>query len=395
MAMNIAFVTTEFPPNIGGGAAISSNLIVKELRNKGIEVDVFSLDGEERAPVKVSNNHYRIPREYLSKRIPGMVGKSVTSYRHLPKFHNYDVVHNYGPGHLPGTVLKSNTPIIATFNNSRWVCINSRKFLKDGCPPYGFRQAYSNARDSGYSRSGSFAAASIEYIGKSIVNKANLITVQTKGMRNILNKCGYDKSKIKVIPNISDPNFNQSSRSCPPGDSRKLIFVGRLVDQKGPLELLRAFTSISKDKYEDWQLSLYGSGKLENKVEIEFVNRYSQISIEYAPYEDLANKAYNDAAAVIHPSKWPEPFSRVWLEAMSTGTPIICSNNPSSRCVLGEHVDLFDPFEEVDIITALEKLMENNQYRNKQGKLLKNLENLYLPSKIVSQYVDAYRRLVY
>ncbi|MFX0141774.1 MAG: glycosyltransferase, partial [Candidatus Hodarchaeota archaeon] len=78
------------------------------------------------------------------------------------------------------------------------------------------------------------------------------------------------------------------------------------------------------------------------------------------------------------PSIWPEPLSRVLLETMSKGKPIVASNigGPSEFIKDGENGILVDPGNTKQLTKAIINLLKNQhlQYKlsNHAQKILKN-----------------------
>jgi len=387
--LNIAFVTEEYLPENAGGAGISSKLIVTGLRDRGISVDVFALSGDDATLTKASPSHFRVPS---GRSFPGFphVGTALSSYRHTPAFDQYDLVHCYGPKPLPGIVCKSSIPVVATFVNFAWVCTNPIEYLKEGCPCYGLRAAIENARAGGYTRTNSVLSTVTGRLGRHLANHADALTVQTEGMRQILTNCGYDHDAIAVIPNLLDTRFEDSPRTMEPEDARRLVFVGRLVERKGALDVVQAFAQLPDAVREGWSLRLYGDGPQRGAIE-ELITEYDiDVAVDRVPYQEMPATVYGDAAAVVHASKYPEPFSRVWLEAMATGTPLVCSENPSSRSVLDGVAEFFDPSDISTLVSALQKILQNPSYRAELSRLGSHTAERYLASRVVPRYVELY-----
>jgi len=88
--------------------------------------------------------------------------------------------------------------------------------------------------------------------------------------------------------------------------------------------------------------------------------------IGYIPYEDLP-LLYNGSECFVFPSLY-EGFGIPLLEAMSCGRPVITSN-VSSLPEIGKDAVLYvDPYNENDIASKMEKLVEDRELR---GALIK------------------------
>lgn len=382
--MDVALVSTGYYPQHSGGASISTRLITDELRSAGHDVDVYTTTGSVRDCIQIDTNLYEIPSG-SSYRLPKRIGKNYSAVRHLPDLEQYDVVHVYGLGTAPGIVLRSPIPVLGTINNLDWVCINWTEYLRAGCPTYGLRQAVSLAYRDGYGPLIPLKLA-LEGTFKRIVKNIDHFTVQTEGMKSILARCGYNESSLTVVPNLLDERF-----LCEPEQSTKtIVSVGRLVEKKGVDDIASVFADLPLDLRDQWELKLYGDGPLADTIEELVANTGASIDIDYVPYEKLPS-VYQDASLMIQGSKYPEPFSRTWLEAMASGTPIICSKNPSSKSVLGGIAEFYDPFDRSSLAQTLEELLLNAEKRKQMASSGKSAISKYKPERVVAEYRSLYR----
>lgn len=385
--MKIAFVTSGYPPISPGGAGISSKLIVDGLRDNGVDVDVFALVGDDRECTKVDSNTWYLPAgdEYP---IPKVLGENFSALSHLPDLDGYDIVHVYNVRHLPATILRTSTPVLATFNNHMWMCIDPVEHLRDGIPECSVRHAFRYSKTRGYSGLTQVSRVGLEYIGKTIAKRANHFTVQTEGMEEEMVACGYDQSNISVVPNLFDPKFKIDS-----DNKKKIIFLGRLQKSKGPDMVLKAFSSVRDSIDSEWELEIYGNGplrsELENMIERESIKN---AKVSYSCYDELP-KVYSQAGLLIHASRYTEPFSRCWLEAMASGTPILCSENPSSRSVLSEIAKFYDPFDQQDLEEKLLEVLSSESERIRMAEEGRRELNKYEPLTVTQEYVNIYNSM--
>lgn len=384
--MNVAFVTTNYPPDSPGGAGRSSQLIVEGLRENGLDVDVFALVGDEKELVETEPGTYRLPSSDVYPG-PSTIGENWSSVRYLPKLDEYDVVHVYNVRHLPACILKRSPPVLATYNNHMWVCIDPVAHLRDGMPACGVRQNFRYARSRGFGPLKSVVRTAIETAGKSLAKRADAVTVQTEGMKHELVQCGYASDDITVVPNLVDPRFD-----IEPRNTKTVMFAGRLVEQKGPQLLARAFASLPDDLQEEWSLEIYGSGPLEERIG-RLIEDIPNAEINYCPYEDLP-EVYAEAGVFVHPSRYNEPFSRCWLEAMASGTPLLCSRHPSSEAVLQNLAEFSDPYTITDLQSSLEKMMKEPNTRRRYVKVYDQEVNQYQPTIVAEIYRKAYQKVL-
>jgi glycosyltransferase involved in cell wall biosynthesis len=385
--MNLAFVSTGYYPKHSGGGSISTHLIVEELRSRGFGVDVFTTTGSDKQIRKIAEGHYEVP-DGTAYSLPDRVGKNYGVFTHLSNFKQYDLIHTYGFGPLPGIVTRSSVPVLGTANNLEWACINWTGYLQAGCPEYGLIDAAHLARQDGYGMSLPLKLG-MEAVGKQLSIRADHLTVQTEGMNRILQRCGYPTDKITTVPNLLDPRFDVKAQQ----KENHIIYVGRLVEKKGALDIVNSYTDLPSEIRDNWTFSILGDGPYKEKIQNIASQSDANINVQYYPYEDLPN-IYQSASVLIHGSKYPEPFSRTWLEAMASETAIIASRNPSSESVLSEIAELYDPFDKDDLRESLMSVLTTQEIREQlstNGK--KQLKN-YRIECVVDQYVNIYESLI-
>lgn len=109
-----------------------------------------------------------------------------------------------------------------------------------------------------------------------------------------------------------------------------ILFVGRLVLEKGILDVYEAFKTIKNKKVKNKKivLQIVGKGPVKSYMQrvVKKDHLTDQISIETRDYEDMS-KLYQKADIFIAPSKrtatWEEQLGMVFMEAMACGLPII------------------------------------------------------------------------
>lgn len=141
---------------------------------------------------------------------------------------------------------------------------------------------------------------------------------------------GVKPGKISIIPlGVNLSRFHASSS----GMAKKgvtLLFVGRLVEEKGLLDAYKAYL-IARRKVEGiicLKLRIIGQGALENAL-MERVRKdglVKDVSIQSVPYSCM-HEVYRSCDIFIVPSRssrtWEEQYGMVFIEAMASGLPVI------------------------------------------------------------------------
>jgi glycosyltransferase involved in cell wall biosynthesis len=135
---------------------------------------------------------------------------------------------------------------------------------------------------------------------------------------------GIDGERIVVNGNFGEDLGRLSVQSK---ERRGGLFVGRLSEEKGIMDLIRVWNRI------DYPLNVIGDGPLELSARneagpnVKFLGRRSHAEIA---------EAMSKAAFLVVPSNWYEMFGLVVVEAFSCGLPVI-SSDAGSLTELVEH----------------------------------------------------------
>ena len=153
------------------------------------------------------------------------------------------------------------------------------------------------------------------------------------------------KTKFITIPNmIETPQLKKVTKQ------KIIINVGRLVKQKNQALLIKAFAKIA-DEYKDYQLVIYGQGKLEKKL-LALINKLklNKRVILKNNTQDIYN--YIAEASVLVLSSLYEGMPNVLLEAIALNTCVVSTNcnklvakiinNPNYICLNNNIDDLAD-----------------------------------------------------
>ena len=196
--------------------------------------------------------------------------------------------------------------------------------------------------------------------------------------------------KTKVIPNVV---HLQDEGKCSDLINKKVIFVGRLIEQKGVFDLLRIW-SIVYTKHPDWQLDIYGDGDLRDKLE----ERISKMNIGirlHMPTANIMDKFCDSSIFVL--SSIFEPFGLVIVEAMSCGLPVVsfdCPYGPSG--IISDGKDGFIiPNRDIQLFAdRVCELIESYDLRKKMGALGAKSSQRYSADKIMPQWIHLFETIV-
>jgi len=127
---------------------------------------------------------------------------------------------------------------------------------------------------------------------------------------------GYDANRLDVVP-----YFTTVPAAVVDPQPRHILFVGRLVREKGVDLLFEALARLTGE----WTCTVVGEGPASEKVRQDAAARGIAQRVTFTGWlnGDALARAFDDASVVVVPSRWPEPFGIVGLEAMAHARPVV------------------------------------------------------------------------
>ncbi|MDJ0697824.1 hormogonium polysaccharide biosynthesis glycosyltransferase HpsO [Mastigocoleus sp. MO_188.B34] len=229
----------------------------------------------------------------------------------------------------------------------------------------------------------------------------------------ILRQRGY-QGLIKVMPQlgVDDTLFKPNSQ---PELKQKLGitdtdfvvgFVGRFVQEKGILTLLKSLISI-KDK--PWKFLLLGRGELKSEI----INKATEnniqdriILVESVPHHEVCNYI-NLMNTLVLPSEttykfktltsvgWKEQFGHVIIEAMSCQVPVIGSNSGEIPHVIGDAGLVFPEGDVKALANCLLQLIEKPGFAENLGLMgYRKVIAQYTNKALAKQQLEFYQEVI-
>ncbi|HYT80561.1 MAG TPA: glycosyltransferase family 4 protein [Actinomycetota bacterium] len=144
---------------------------------------------------------------------------------------------------------------------------------------------------------------------------------------------------VRVIPNACDVELFARGRpreGFPPG--RRMLWVGRLDEQKGFPVAVRAFASLAVE-FPDLTFVVVGEGRDRTAVStLDPETRPRVLQAGSVPHADLPGYIAG-ADVFVAPALGQESFGIVLVEAMAAGVPVVASDIPGYREVVRDDLD--------------------------------------------------------
>lgn len=366
--MNIAIVTpgTLPVPPIKGGAV--ENLVYtlvreNEFSNEPLQIDVYSIEDDKLIETKqeINTKYFYVNKEKDRCKIIKNI-KSKIEIR-FNKFNFVTKVVNSMKGKKYEWVIVENRPqYILQLKN----CINSKIILHMHNEHLTSFKDYSRAIDACYK-----IVVVSEYIKFTILKRYNISEKKIEVLNNGVdikrfNIEGADKKKLlRERYNLKESDF-------------VIIFSGRLVREKGIIELLKSFNKVNK--IYNMKLLIVGASWFSNDFDDKFTIELKSIAKEsleniiftgYVNYDEIHN-VYNTADIAVLPSIWNDPFPLTILECMAVGLPIISTQSGGIPEMLDNKCGILLPIDE----NIIENLSESIEYLFKNKNIREKMKNL-------------------
>lgn len=208
---------------------------------------------------------------------------------------------------------------------------------------------------------------------------ADCLVFQTKWAQSCFSKRIQNKSVI--IPNPIHVTASASNTK-----EKKIVAVGRLVEQKNHAMLIRAFKKIHND-YPEYKLYIYGEGKLRETL----TKQIRELELSKAVFlpGNVSNihEKIADAEMFVLSSNY-EGLSNALLEAMMMGLACISTDCAGSNEVIQNGKNgILVPVGSVDKLTAaMKQLIQNREFAIQLGREAKITSKLFDRESVLEKW---------
>ncbi len=401
--MRVLQATDCYPPPLLGGRDLHVRMLSHELARRGHEVEVVTLAGQDGPRVesdgdilvhriggwgRALSRFYEDPERPFHPTVPdpGMIRPLAEVIRQKAP----DVVHAHSwilHSLLP-LLPSAGTRLVVTMHDYGLVCAKTSFVHKaDVCsgPAY-VKCVTCSAGQYGPLRATAIATG-LNLMHRSHRRVDSYIAVSKPVAHACRSLADRGERDIEVIPPfLSDDSFPTDALPRPsfvPARGDYIMFAGALGPHKGVDVLLDAW------------------GGFDPAVPLVLVGLHRQDTprhfpegvrvMENVPHEDVL-RAWAHCAVAVVPSRWPEPFGLVALEAMAAGRAVVASAVGALPDLLqnGRAGVLVPPGDALALREAIVQLLGDPVRRAKLGEVARQRATGYSASAIVPQIEDVY-----
>jgi phosphatidylinositol alpha-mannosyltransferase len=229
-------------------------------------------------------------------------------------------------------------------------------------------------------------------LGKSLKRFYKIVAVSEPAVHFARRAYGINAT---YVPNpIVTEDFRSGKRLAAYGKNKlNIVFLGRLVQRKGILELIKAYNMLDFDTAKKTRLIIGGKGPLRARAKH---LASSDKEIIFAGYVSEKDKADFLASAdiAVFPSISGESFGIVLVEAMASGSGVVLGgNNPGYKSVLGQQPYLlFNPRDTEAFAEHLKLFVDDERLRHRMHAWQEEAVEQYDISKVGAAFVKIYRQ---
>ncbi len=380
--MKILFINYEFPP-LGGGGGTTSKYLAKALVEQGQEVKVLTAGFKNLSQKEVVDG-YEIIRVKCKRKI-----ESQCSQREMFSF-----------------VFNAIRPMLEIIDNWKPDIVHIFFALPTG--PLGYiAKKFRNVPYIIYLLGADvpgFLANEMDWehkllngVSQQIWSKANGVVANSYGLAKLGNKT-FSDIPIKVITNGINLNDFNKARNNKIDGKLNLLFIGRLVPQKGLLTLLKSIDIlVNKKAQKNIKLKVIGEGSERKIAEQYIINKKIKGNIEFLGWVKLEelNNFYNSVDIFVLPSTF-EGMPSVVLQAMACGLPVVSTKVFGSEDLIkdGQNGYLVDIGDFNMIAEKIYYLFNNKNRIIQMGDESLRIVQEYNWENIAKKFIDYYKNSI-
>lgn len=211
------------------------------------------------------------------------------------------------------------------------------------------------------------------WVWKQIFKRSSFIIATGEAFRRRLSKFNEHVENEVPLTNIASVGscgeLRQRVRSV-----QKVLFVGRLSESKGVIDLIRAIGICNTELALKLELLIAGGGTTSELAEVRRVAEESRVThcvsfLGHVVDVEVMKQNYQEADVFVFPSYYKEGFPRVLYEAMMYALPIVTTNMPGTEGFLidSNNCLICKPRHPQDVASCIARIANDPELRIRIG----------------------------
>ncbi|MGH8925132.1 MAG: glycosyltransferase family 4 protein [Acidimicrobiia bacterium] len=230
-------------------------------------------------------------------------------------------------------------------------------------------------------------------LGRWLLWRTHRIVAVSHPVASHLERYPQARGKVVVVPNgVDHAVFRPAPRSDWAVGPVKILYVGRLIRNKGPDQLLEALARLDRRALPAFTVTFVGDGPLRRRLE-ELAQRHhlSEVCRFVGTQPNVADRM-READILVRPSQ-TEGMPLAVLEAMASGLAIIASDVPGNWEALGGgQAGLRYPAGNVSLLAErLHSLISDPRLRHRLGRVAHDRSLLFTWDRTAHETLEVLR----
>ncbi|NOK18545.1 glycosyltransferase family 4 protein [Corallococcus carmarthensis] len=286
-------------------------------------------------------------------------------------------------------LLDSPAPVVRFFHDHRLFCLREHKYTvlgKETCTRTVGAACYPCLGFLGRSEAWpGVKLASLRGLRaeQALAQRHHAFVVGSRYMAEHVVAHGFERERMHVIPLYAQ--VPPAPRPPVARESDLLLFAGQLTAGKGLDVLLQALARTTRP----CRLAVVGKGRqeAESRAMVDGLGLSGRVSFLGSMAPEALSSLYRRAACVVFPSRAPETFGLVGVEAMAHGTPVIASRVGGVGEWLTDETGLgVRPNDPLELAAAIDWMMAGPDPRGRLGEnALRAYQERFTPERHVTR----------
>ncbi len=362
MGLRVARVVPDFLPlEKAYGYYVTFSMLTSAQQSLGNEVTLFY-------PRSTPKGDLEFKVKPVGDLSPAYFALGASLRRRLGEF---DVVHGHARAALPLAGLEPSSPVVVHLHGLPYhVTEHTGRFDPHDATAFMYYRAFLRKADC-------------------------VITYCNSLRRKVIEIFRLDPARVVHIPNGVEPQYFRAKdhlrEQLGIRDSPAVIYVGRFSEVKGIFEFLESIPSILR-RVPDAKFLFVGC----NSALPKFLSRHeiemSCMCVQHVPYNKVG--AYYRSADVHVALSKVYGYQKTVLESLASGTPVVTSDYPDARRLVGSAGLFTDPNKPEMVAAAVCQALEDDELRINARSRSKEIMRQYTWRKAAERIQDVYSHLM-
>jgi glycosyltransferase involved in cell wall biosynthesis len=202
------------------------------------------------------------------------------------------------------------------------------------------------------------------------------------------------KNIVRTTQFMRDDSFKKAHNI--PNENITLLFVGRLIKEKGIVDVVEAFEKLNK---ENLTLIIVGDGEELNNVRQQIDKgkfAHQVILTGFIPEKEVV-QYYSNCNILVFPTYFPEGFPMALFNAVGAGMPVITTRIRAAKDLLSEPENCLwvNAKDSANVVTAIERLLTTPGLMEQMSHNNKRISHIFEKKKVTTDLAAILDKVMY